>query len=463
MKLPSKSQSILSKEEAFAKLNSIGQENLLKHWETLTAYQKENLTRQISYLDIPLFLRCRNEMLNQGEKKKIPKATPFTEYSTAGNLEDEKLGFELVKEGKVALVVLAGGQGSRLRFDGPKGCFGITHCLNKSLYQLLAEKIKAANKQLNRSIEVAIMTSPLNHVETQTFFVKHAFFGLHPAQITFFYQKMWPLLNFQGDLFLEEKDQIARGPNGNGGVFQRLVEWEIWKKWQKMGVEMVNVIPIDNPLADPFDFELFGFHARNGKAVTIKAGVKRKAEENVGVLGLIDEKPAIIEYLELSDEDKFAEKSKGELKFALANLGLYCFSMPFIYEASKLNLPLHSAKKAVKWLNEEGKTVVSSLPNAWKFEEFIFDVFPVAPGVKALLYPRQSCFAPLKNLKGEDSIDTVRAALLAYDRQVFAKVTGNEPPPDAVFELAPQFYYPTEELLKKWRGKPFPNKDYIHE
>jgi len=459
MKFPSRNQ---LKDEVFSKLRSIGQENLFSHWEKLSLAQKEKIFRQVTHLDTQLFLRQQAAIL-KSQTSHSYSLQPYQSCSLSGNSNDYHRGLQLVQEGKTALLVLAGGQGSRLRCKGPKGCRAVTKITQKSLYQLLAEKVKAVSKQAKRELEIAIMTSPLNHVETETFFAEHAFFGLKSSQVTFFNQPMWPLLNFQGNLFLEEPDQIARGPNGNGSVFRRLVDSGIWKKWKNMGIEMVNVVPIDNPLANPFDFELFGFHAHEETDITIKASRRFDVSENVGVLALLNNKVVIIEYSELKDADKEAITQEGILEFDIANLGLFCFSMPFIQHVSQQELPLHLAKKTVSEINSAGAIILPEEPNAWKFEEFIFDLLPFAEHVRTILFPRALCFAPLKNLKGADSIDTVHAALLAFDRQVFETITGNEPPHGAIFELSAQFYYPTVELLETWRGKPFPNKDYIHE
>ncbi len=265
---------------------------------------------------------------------------------------------------------------------------------------------------------------------------------------------MWPLLDFEGHLFLEAPDQIARGPNGNGGVFRRLVEIGLWQKWREMGIEMVNVLPVDNPLALPFDHELFGFQERQECDVVVKASMRRNPQEKVGLLVKADGKPRIVEYSELTDEQKSA------MTDSVANLGLYSFSMSFIEKVSQMLLPIHRAKKAVKKMGQEE---VPDQPNSWKFEEFIFDVLQVASRCEALLYPRETTFAPLKNLQGEDSIATVQAALLAFDKQVYARVTGEEPSQTAFFELSPSFYYPTKDLLEKWRGKPLPDQDYIED
>jgi UDP-N-acetylglucosamine/UDP-N-acetylgalactosamine diphosphorylase len=454
MKIPS-STHLLSEGEARDKLNALGESGLLSAWGSLDKVQKDNLLQQITLIDA-VFLHRQQEELLQPQQLEIP-FEPFTSYFQSGNEEDALSGRKALEEGKCACIVLAGGQGSRLRMEGPKGCFPLSNINNKTLFQLLAEKIKAASKQAGRPLQAAIMTSPLNHVETEFYFVSNAFFGLDPRQITFFYQRMWPFLNFDGHLFLEAPDQIARGPNGNGGVFRRLVEIGLWKKWRELGVEMVNVIPIDNPLALPYDHELSGFQQRRGSDVVVKAAVRENPEEKVGVLVQVDGKPRILEYFELNREQK------KQIESSPVNIGLYNFSMSFIKRISETYLPLHLAKKAVKRWTEKGEEKIPDEPNAWKFEEFIFDVLPLADRCDALLYPRETTFAPLKNFSGEDSIETVKKALLNSDRKRYAEVTGIEPPEKAIFELSPSFYYPTENFLKRWRGKPLPSEDYIED
>ena len=436
----------------YNKLLSIGQQHLLAHLSTLSPAQKKSLKDQVEALDIRLFHRMRALT-----KEEISQSiSPFTDYTYCGNQQRQERGMQLVKEGKIALAVLAGGQGTRLRYPGPKGCYPVTLIKHKSLFQLLAEKVQAASIQADRPLQLAIMTSPLNHLETQAFFEQHAFFGLMPSQVTFFAQGMWPLMDLSGNFFLEEPAQIAHGPNGNGAIFQRLVEEGIWEKWKQSGIEIVNIVPIDNPLAAPFDFELFAAHATTGCEVSIKATLRRDAHEHVGVLAQVNGKTTVVEYTEMSTADKEATDKERKLKFGIANLSLFSFSMPFIQKMSSQLLPLHRAKKEAVAIGGDG-------PNAWKFEQFIFDVLPYAENIQTIVYPRGSTFAPLKNLKGEDSIESVQAALLAFDRQRYEQVTGVEPPQEACFELAPPFYYPTVEMLKKWKGRPFPKEEYIDE
>ncbi|NGX60765.1 MAG: putative uridylyltransferase [Chlamydiae bacterium] len=449
----------LTEGEARAKLQKIGQISLLSYWESLSLTQKESLLRQLSSLDLPLYQRMRQSL--QNPQVATQNFTPFPAFYPSGNKKDREKGRELVAAGKCVTLILSGGQGSRLRFPGPKGTCPVSPIKRKSLYQLVAEKVVAASKQVERELPLILMTSPLNHIETETFFVQNAFFGLKPNQFQCFYQKMWPLLNYEGELFLEAPDKIARGPNGNGGVFRRLLELRILEKWKQAGVEYVQILPIDNPLAFPYDCEFIGFMERYGCEAGIRAAIRKNPQEKVGVLALRDGKLSVVEYTELPHPQREARDEDGGLTYRLANLGLFCFTLPFIEKAALQTLPLHRAEKSVPILSQIGETHTPEEPNAWKFEEYLFDVLPLTDQCAALLAPRENTFAPLKNLRGEDTLEVVVAALQAYDRKVFAQISGIEPPTEAQFELAPSFHYPTETLLEKWKGKNLPDQDYI--
>jgi len=436
--------------EAHDLLAPLGQAVLLDHWEELTKPQKERFFNQILSLDIPLFHRQREALTNP---QSHPHAsTPFQKIDRIENGEDQVRGLSLMKEGKCGVIVLAGGQGSRLRCKGPKGSVEVSLVKKKSLFQLIAEKVLAASECVGYPLPLAIMTSPATAVEIETLFIQHAFFGLKPTQVSFFIQEIAPLLDEEGDLFLETPNKIAYGPNGNGGVFRRFYAAGLLEKWRLRGVEMVQVIPVDNPLALPFDPKLLGYHARMSNEVTIKTALKRDSNEKVGVLGEVDGRPQIIEYSEIGEHAD---------AYTHANLGLFAFSMDFIKKVSVEPLPLHPAKKAVHFLSREGKTELSETPNAWKFEEFIFDVLPLAMRCSALEYERGACFAPLKNLHGEDSLSEVRDAILGLEREIYQSISGRAPPLGAQFELGAKFYYPTETFRKKWEGKALPETEYI--
>ena len=291
--------------------------------------------------------------------------------------------------------------------------------------------------------------------------------------------------------------------------------------WEAKGICYCNTVLIDNPLADPFDAELVGLHHLNKADITIKCVEKKDPEEKVGVLVKENGVTQIREYSELSEQERRARLENGQfnletavqddkvmqdfdsesllmggdhsqkvkappiksdygskdcvnlssstavsrLKHRCANLSLFCFSLPFIKKADRLGYfataPLHSAWKAAKYLDQEGIARQSDKPIAWKFETFIFDLLSLTEKNQAILYPREECFAPLKNAAGHNDPESVKMALQARDRSVFAAISGLKPP-ERPFELSPAFYYPTAELLAKWKGKPLPDTDYIN-
>lgn len=392
-------------------------------------------------------------LIFQQESESQVELEPFQDFFKSGSDSDFVLGKQLISRGKVGCLIIAGGQGTRLRHSGPKGTFPVTIVKNKSLFQVFAEKVHAAGKQAMRKLPLAIMTSSNNHAETVQFFEDHHYFGLEPRQVVFFMQKDLPFLNKDGELFLDHEGKIAMGPDGNAASLKQFYDTGIWSNWQQQGVQFINFILIDNPLADPFDAELVGFHYRQEADIAMKCIEREDPMEKVGVIVKKNGKVHVVEYSEISEEERMAREVSGDLKHRCANISLFSFTMDFIREIGKHHygkLPYHKAWKAIP-LSEK---------MAWKFEKFIFDVLPYAEKIQALLVPRQECFAPLKNAEGRDSIEHVQAALLQRDRQIFSAITGHNVESQA-FELDPQFYYPTLELLHKWRGHSLPRTSYI--
>lgn len=326
----------------------------------------------------------------------IETVQPLSSYRQSGDSRDMEKGQELLSQGKVGCIVLAGGQGSRLGWPGPKGTFPLLYGRHQSLFQLLSERRKAASNLYDQMLPLAIMTSPLNYEETRCHLQMH---GNVPD---LFLQEMAP--------FLDEKGTPAgiEGPNGNGEVFHRFYQSGLWAKWKKMGVEYLHVIPIDNPLADPFDANLCGFHARNLGEVVVKGIFREKPEEPLGVIGQKEGRLQIIEYFELPEEEKIAQQV-GHLKWHLAHISLFCFHIDFVERAQNIQLPWHFAKKQA-----DGRLL-------YKPERFIFDLLTEIETANVLIYPRSEAYAPLKNATGENSPETVRAALLQADRRQFAR------------------------------------------
>lgn len=438
---------------AHEKLHSIRQDHLLIHWTHLTYDQQQHLLEQIHALDLKVF-HAQKDLLSH-KQPKTPTFEPFSNYGNAGGNPDSlEIGSELLSKGEVGCLIVAGGQGTRLRINGPKGMFPVTLIKKKSLFELLAHKVIAAGNLAGKQLPIAIMTSPANHDQTIDFFTTHKYFGLKPEQVHFFQQAVLPMLDNKGNLFLETPFSIAEGPDGNGSALSEFVKKGIWEKWSKKGIKYVNFIQIDNALADPFDGELVGYHYLHQADVTLKCTERNSPTENVGMIVSVDGKPQVVEYTEMDPQERASALHR------CANLSMFCLSMGFIKSLEHFQMPLHLAHKSVKYLDKHGLTEQATEPNAWKYEKFIFDILPAAKKVEALLYPREHCFAPLKNLSGRDSLITVQESLQNRDREIFAAVTGSELSTKH-FELAQDFYYPTNDLLRKWLGKELPDKDYI--
>lgn len=369
---------------------------------------------------------------------------PWTEAAAAGSLDRKKKGDKLISEGKVGCILIAGGQGTRLGFDGPKGIYPLTSFKKKSLFQIFAEKVQAAGKKAGRELPLAIMTSRQNDAVTRSFFLENNFFGLNKEQIFFFEQGMLPLLDETGNTFLDQSGHTAYGPDGNGDCLKHFSLSGIAKKWQEMGIHYVLSILIDNPLSDPYDAELVAFHEESGGDLVVKCTNRLHSQEKMGVLAKKEGKMCVVEYSELPQKEMEACLPDHSLKYHLANITNFSFSMPFIEKAKEFDLPLHVAHKA----------------GFWKFEKFIFDLLPLANAPQVIAYPREICYAPLKVASGDNGTEHVRMRLQAYEKILYTNISGLEPP-HFPFELSMDFYYPTEEFTKKWRGKKIEKEGYI--
>lgn len=355
-----------------------------------------------------------------------PIYSPFTHYEECGHQPDVLEGITLLESGKIGCLVVAGGQGTRLGFKGPKGKFPITPVTHKSLFQLLAEKTAAAGRIIGVPLSLAIMTSPENDQETRDHFIENHYFSLDPANVDFFVQNERPLCYENGEPAIDDKGQTQMGADGNGMALHLFFKSHIWEKWNHKGISYVNFILIDNPLADPWDVELAGFQKRKQVDVVIKCVERTDPKENVGLIVQGEEGVRVIEYTELSPEEKLATDSSGKLKYRLANISLFSFTMDFIKNIAETALPFHKAHKVCDKL--------PGSPVLVKLETFIFDILPFTQSIGVLKYPRNLCFAPLKNGSGPDSPETVQQALQQYDIDLYVKQTGL-PPPDGPFEL----------------------------
>ena len=354
-----------------------------------------------------------------------------------------KKGIEALKKGEVATVVLAGGMGTRLKFPYPKGLYPISSVRKKTLFQLIAEKTLAASKAYGKELPLAFMTSHQNHDETIAYFKEHADFGIHPL---FFTQEDLPLLDKSGNPIKHGVDYV-KGPDGNGRMFEHLMKASILEKWEKQGIKYINVILIDNPLADPFDPILIGALIETKDEVIFKAVKKETPDEKTGTFVKANGRLKVVEYTEMEESEKSLHP--------YASISLFAVTLPFAKKIAAAVFPLHVALKPALPSSKD--------PDSFKFETFIFDLLDFSEIADILIYSREEAFAPLKNSIGNDSPTSVGRALENLDRRVLSQITGhritNQP-----LELDAQFHYPTKQLIERWKNREVdPFLHYIHE
>jgi UDP-N-acetylglucosamine/UDP-N-acetylgalactosamine diphosphorylase len=433
-------------------LAQLQQEHLLEGFEHLSTDQKNRFILQMQQYDSTLLKRQQALLLPT--TKALTALEPVQNVAHAGSDIDRAQGESLIREGKVACLILAGGQGSRLGIDAPKGTFAVSLIQGKSLFQLFSERTLAASARAERPLHLAVMTSPLNHAATEEFFKTHQHFGLPLSHLHLFEQSVLPFCDHRGNWLLERPGQLAEGPDGNGNVLHLLYRSGLYEQWRADGVEYVNVILVDNPLADPFDAELIGYHFRMQADLVLKAVPRASASEKMGVIVTDGDQIKVVEYSEISNADLLSLNPDGTPRFLVANTSLFSFHMDFIRQVGTdpdCILPLHLARKKA--------CIGGEVVDICKYETFIFDLLPFAKRIEVLLYPRACSFAPLKNANGDNSLQTVQEALLAFDRHIYSTLSGLSPP-ETPFELHPSFYYPTPDLLNRWKGKELPSCAY---
>ena len=405
--------------EAYKKLESYGQEHLLSHYEELPEEKKQYIIHQIKHID---FDQVSNLYKNIGKIQEEIKEHEITNicYVDKSKLTSEEyekynaIGKEIIESGKYAIVTMAGGQGTRLGYVAPKGTFKIGKGIDKSLFEALSDTIKEAREKYNVAIPWYIMTSRENNNATEKFFEAHDFFGLPYEDVKFFKQGEVPMVDTNGKMLIDEAGYIKLAADGHGGVFESLYRNGYIDDMKQRGIEWVFISGVDNVLAGLVDPIAVGLSIVNGTLATGKSVVKRNPQERVGVFCKRDGKPYVIEYTEITDEMANARDENGELLFGESHILTNLFNIKAIEDISKDKLPYHTAFKKAKYRDENGNIVKPEVPNAYKFETFIFDAFDRLDDMSILRVKREDEFAPLKNAEGDDSPDTARELYINY-------------------------------------------------
>lgn len=405
-------------EEAKEILKKHGQEHILLSYERLDEMGKEKLLQQLETID---FEKCKDlfELTKQKREVSDLKIEPLkaTEASKLSLEEIRTISFKgekLIREGKYAVVMMAGGQGTRLGHSGPKGTFDFGLASHKTIFEVFADRFKEAKARLGVTIPWYIMTSRENHQDTVSFFEKNDYFGYRDGVKKFFPQKELPMMTEDGKLLIDETGLIKEAANGHGGVYEALIENGVLEEMEKEGIEWIFICGVDNVLARLVDPILLGYSACNHYKITSVSCIKDNPQEKVGVLCRKNGKPSVVEYTEFPEELKNAVNEDGELKYGEAHLLMNLFHIGVIRDIAKNALPYHLAHKKSDYQNEKGEIVKATQPNAYKFETFLFDAFERLDEIGILRYYREECFAPIKNAEGADSPETARALYETY-------------------------------------------------
>ncbi len=402
-------------EELQSVLKKYGQEHLLNHYENLDDKHQRDLIHQIELVDFEL-VNSLYAHTKKEEKRENDEITPI-EYLDKYKLYDdykyyENIGKKAIKEGKLAAVTMAGGQGTRLGHDGPKGTYDIGLDSHKSLFELLCDNLKEEGKKYGVTIPWFIMTSRENNEATIEFFEKNRYFGYQKDKnIFFFIQGELPMIDTEGKILIGEDGLIKQAADGHGGIYESLVKSEMTKRMKQIGIEWVFIGGVDNCLVKMVDPVLMGIALEKKVTVACKSVVKANPQEKVGVFCKRNGKPNVIEYSEITEEMAEQRDENGELLYGESHILCNLFSVEAIERMGANPLPYHVAYKKATYLNKDGKLVVPDSPNAYKFEAFLFDAFGEVDDMAILRVKREEEFAPVKNADsaGVDCPKTARA------------------------------------------------------
>lgn len=395
-------------QEAYEKLEKYGQLHVLQYYEELTEGEKEALLQQIEDTDMEMLALCAHKQ----ELNPRGKITPLAAMQLL-EIEEKKeaftaVGIEAIKAGKVGAVLLAGGMGTRLGSDEPKGVYDIGLTKEVYIFQRLIENLMDVVRLTGTWVPLFVMTSDKNHESTVRFLEQKQYFGYRADYVTFFMQEMAPASNYEGKIYMEAKHKMSTSPNGNGGWFSSMKKWGVVDKIHELGVEWLNVFAVDNVLQRIADPCFVGAAIMTQCAVGAKVVRKNAPDERIGVMCLEDGKPSIVEYYELTQELMEAKDEQGEAAYNFGVILNYLFREKDLEEIVEKKLPLHIVEKKIPYLNERGETVKPEEPNGYKFEQLVLDMVYELGSCLPYEVVREREFAPIKNMTGIDSVESAR-------------------------------------------------------
>ena len=387
-----------------------GQGHVFNFYNELSEEEQNTFLEQLAKIDLKQLDSLVQNYVLQNKEIEIPSVLippeiiPFDGGENSANAREK--GRECLSDGKVAAFVVAGGQGTRLGYDGPKGCYPATPIKKKSLFCVFAEQILGAQKKYNTTIPWYVMTSPVNHDATLRFFEENNYWGLNPNDVMLFIQGVMPAVDYNGKLLLKNKGALAVNPDGHGGSLTALNQSGAIDDMKTRGVETISYFQVDNPVVRCLDPLFIGLHVLAGAGMSAKALQKRDPLEKLGNFCMSDGRVVVIEYSDMPDELARKENADGSLVFKAGSIAIHLLDRKFIEDVTSgtgASLPFHRADKKVPFINSDGNEVFPDTPNAVKFERFVFDAMSISEQCVIYETRREEEFSPIKNSEGEDS------------------------------------------------------------
>lgn len=396
-------------EEALSKLKDCGQEHVLDYYEELSDEERKKLLDQVEATDFSVLASCKEK--KETEERGVISPLAAMQLSEIREKKEEftALGLDAISKGKVGAVLLAGGMGTRLGSDDPKGMYNIGITKDVYIFQRLIENLLEVVHKAQRMIPLYVMTSDKNHEATVNFFEAHDYFGYDKKFVAFFMQEMAPASDYEGRVYMEEKWKISTSPNGNGGWYSSMYKWGVAQKAAEDGVEWLNVFAVDNVLQRIADPCFVGAVIAKGCSSGAKVVRKCAPDEKVGVICLEDGRPSIVEYYELTQELMNAKDANGDPAYYFGVILNYLFRIADLEKIREKKLPLHVVEKKIPYLNKEGKHVKPEEANGYKFEQLVLDMIHELDSCVPFEVERNKEFAPIKNKTGIDSVESARA------------------------------------------------------
>jgi UDP-N-acetylglucosamine/UDP-N-acetylgalactosamine diphosphorylase len=448
------------------RLAAVGQQRLAATLARLTGAEEARLRDQVEALDLDLVGNLVGDLVEEGAPPQLGRIEPLapedvipiprTEADRERAREAAAAGADALRNGRVAAVLLAGGQGTRLGFDGPKGAFPFAPITRTTLFAHHAAKIAAVRERYGATIPWYILTSPQNDDETRAFFAEHGHLGLDPASVRFVVQGTLPAVDREsGAILLDAPDRLSLSPDGHGGLLSALRASGALDEMEAAWATTIFTFQVDNPLLPVCRPDVIGHHVRAEADMSSMAVRKLAPEERMGVIARVGGRTGVVEYSDVPDELAAQRDADGELAYWAGSIAVHCIEVAFVRELTEggLRLPYHRALKRVPHVDADGRPVDPEEPNAVKFETFLFDALPSARRSVTVEARREDTFSPIKNADGADSPATARRDLNRLHAR-WLEAAGARVPRDADgepvdLEIDPRCALDAEELARR--------------